>query len=101
MNLEDAFRKTLVKWQRLAAGDQTLDPGKDCGLCLWPTRHGCDACPAFYHYGAMCCADAVEALGKAIVAWADNDWAELQKHAQEVVLELLSVKEAILKWTPR
>lgn len=107
MNFAQAYRKTLVKWQRLAAGEWK-DPAEDCGLCDWarararkPPRHKqmCQVCPAYHHYGYGC--GNTDCIMEVVDDYDNNERSEFQKSAQLVVEELLSIKDSLFEWAKK
>lgn len=105
MNFEKAFRETLVKWQQIAAGKQR-DPASDCGLCEWAKQYAyqneqCMCCPAWFHYKQHGCAHSVLAVEEAVWHYYVQEWPELRLVAQEVVVELLAVKESLFAWAAK
>ena len=98
-----------AKWQEIASGD-LQNPESSCGLCRWARKRTptgdrtCPRCPAWHHYGQFACASAVPAIGEAIYCHGGvmgGDEAlreELRDRGQEVVTELLAIKENLLEW---
>lgn len=99
MNFEEAYQKTLDKWQRIAGGED-IDPASDCGLCEWARKRRklgvaiCSTCPAHYHYGHPSCAH-LACMASADTAFLARDEPGLRHFAQQVVEELLSIKTSL------
>lgn len=103
MNFEEAYQKTLAKWQRIAAGE-FIDPASNCGICEWAierreTGEICLICPAYHHYGHECWV--LPCIIDADVAFLADDKSGLRRFAHRVVEELLSIKVSLFveaKW---